>query len=385
MRLDPFTLLLTATALNLLFLGAYAMVASRARVEERPLLWFWTLGLALQCAAYTALSSLAERPSPWVVVLGNALLLGAYLAFLWAVRGYAGERVHRRRDLVLVVLFVAAVVAFNVVWPLHTPRTVLAVLLLLLPVLEAIAVMLLRAPRPVDVAVQVTVVPFASLAALMLARIVVELLAGWQADAPSAPGLLTQLQSFALLFMPLWATLGFTLMVNARLNAALERLAHRDPLTDLPNRRAFDIAADGFKGINDAHGHPVGDLVLRSLSDRLRVAVGDAGLLARMGGEEFSVLLIGSSRAEALALAERLRLAVAAGPVDIDARPVPLTVSIGVGFALPTDPDADAAQRRADRALYAAKAAGRNRVVLADRERPLSRRSGAPRAARTMP
>lgn len=384
MRLDPVTLLLTATAMNLLFIGAYALVASHARGEQRPLLWFWTLGLALQCAAYTALSSMAQWPSPMVGVLGNAFLLGAYLAFLWAVRGYAGQPVHRRRDGVIAVLFVTAAVAFNVVWPMHTPRFVIAAILLLLPVLETLAVMLLRAPRPLDVAVQVTVVPFALLALLMLARIVVELLAGWRVDPPATPGLTTQLQSFALLFMPLWATLGFTLMVNARLNAALERLAHRDPLTDLPNRRAFDVAAtaairsgtdgiallaldaDGFKGINDAHGHPAGDRVLRCLSDRLREAVGEAGLLARMGGEEFNVLVVGATRAEALALAERLRRAVGATPVMIEAGPVVLTVSIGIGFAAPAEPDIDAAQRRADRALYAAKAAGRNRVVVGD-------------------
>lgn len=384
MRLDPFTLLSTATVLNLLFIGAFALVALRARGDERPLLGNWALGLGLQCASFAALGSMAWRPSPWTGVIGNVLLLGAYFGFLWAVRGYAGEQVHRRGDAVVIAVFLLVVVAFSVVWPMHTPRVVVAALLLLVPVIATLALLLLRAPRPMDAAAQVTVVPFMVLAVLMVARIVGELQDGWRVDPPPVLSALTQLQSAAVLLMPLWATLGFALMVNARLNAALERLANRDPLTDLPNRRAFDVAtsaalrdrregiavlaidADHFKRINDAVGHPGGDLALRHISDRLGAALGDRGVLARMGGEEFSVLSVGTDRAEARALAERLRLAVATSPVAIDTATLALSVSIGVGFVLPGDGGIDAAQRRADRALYAAKAAGRDRVAMAD-------------------
>lgn len=384
MRLDPFTLLSTATVLNLLFIGAFVLVASRARGDERPLLGYWALGLGLQCASFATLGSTAWWPSPWLGLIGNALLLGAYFAFLWAVRGYAGDRVHRRVDGVVALVFLLVVMAFTVVWPMHTPRVVVAGLLLLIPVIATLALLLLRAPRPLDAATQVTVVPFMVLAVLMVARIVGELQEGWRVDPPPVLGALTQLQSAALLLMPLWATLGFALMVNARLNAALARLAHRDPLTDLPNRRAFELAtsaalrdrrdgiavfaidADHFKRINDAVGHPGGDLVLRHLSGHLANALGDRGLLARMGGEEFSVLLVGADRPSAMALAERLRAAVAATPVTIDGESLALSVSIGVGFVLPGDTAIDAAQRRADRALYAAKDAGRDRVVAAD-------------------
>ncbi len=164
----------------------------------------------------------------------------------------------------------------------------------------------------------------------------------------------------------------------------LRRDAHTDALTDLPNRRAFDwtlaavaaaaserracalmlVDADHFKRVNDRHGHAGGDEALKFIVARLRHAAPDGSHVCRIGGEEFAVILEGTSYAEALRAAEALRSEVEARPFVHDAIPVPLTVSIGVTMGNgPETAEASELLRAADLALYAAKTRGRNRIV----------------------
>ena len=170
----------------------------------------------------------------------------------------------------------------------------------------------------------------------------------------------------------------------------MQHNAEHDPLTDLPNRALFTrrvqqalsgrratdrgaalrgtavlfIDLDGFKAVNDTHGHAAGDLVLQSFADTVRRNVRDTDVLARWGGEEFVLLLCDTPAADAVALMERLRQAVQAMqvPVAQGGQPITVTVSIGLARHAPADPLAGTLER-ADRALYAAKAGGRNRVV----------------------
>ena len=175
---------------------------------------------------------------------------------------------------------------------------------------------------------------------------------------------------------------------KAELARALEQirqLATHDDLTGLLNRRAMldrmqleqhrslrsgsplliaQLDIDHFKAVNDTHGHAAGDLVLQSFADTVRRNVRDTDVLARWGGEEFVLLLCDTPAADAVALMERLRQAVQAMqvPVPQGGQPITVTVSIGLARHAPADPLAGTLER-ADRALYAAKAGGRNRVV----------------------
>jgi two-component system cell cycle response regulator len=165
-------------------------------------------------------------------------------------------------------------------------------------------------------------------------------------------------------------------------NADLEELAYRDELTELPNRRGtvrqlevllsrsrrhghplalLMIDADRFKRVNDDHGHAVGDAVLRELSARLRERVRREDVVGRWGGEEFVIALPETAPDGAAAVAEALRAGVGATPMVVDGVALDVTVSIGV--AAWTGQELTELVTHADRALYAAKTAGRNRVV----------------------
>jgi len=173
--------------------------------------------------------------------------------------------------------------------------------------------------------------------------------------------------------------------VQERLAEELRVRAQTDALTGLPNRRHFfeeglkAVAAAGrdsvlsallldidhFKSINDSFGHPVGDEVLRELAIRSRGLLRGHDLMARIGGEEFAVLLPYTRPPEAVDIAERLRAAFAGIPVATQGGPVPVTISLGGAMLSTAGESFEGLLRRADVALYEAKRAGRNRVVFA--------------------
>lgn len=120
---------------------------------------------------------------------------------------------------------------------------------------------------------------------------------------------------------------------------------------------------DHFKQINDHHGHPAGDAVLRECAQRLRSSLRAYDAVGRYGGEEFLIVLPGCGRAVAGDVAERARAALTQAPVNYGGTLIPVTASFGVAVADATDGfELENAIRRADEALYRAKARGRNRV-----------------------
>ncbi|HVH43149.1 MAG TPA: GGDEF domain-containing protein [Labilithrix sp.] len=173
------------------------------------------------------------------------------------------------------------------------------------------------------------------------------------------------------------------------LNEQLEqtrREGETDPLTRLANRRVFDgsigralavsfvidrpltlmmVDVDHFKSVNDAHGHPVGDEVLRVVADTLvRTFPRRSDLVARYGGEEFAILFSDSGPEELAVLGERLLDAVRKLRIEVGGKSIAVTVSAGLAVAQPNE-GARELVLRADMALYAAKRAGRNRWVVA--------------------
>jgi diguanylate cyclase (GGDEF)-like protein len=172
-----------------------------------------------------------------------------------------------------------------------------------------------------------------------------------------------------------------------KLNEHLDRLARIDPLTDAANRRHFHacleaelaragrygrecslviIDIDHFKQINDRHGHAGGDDALRHFVQITREQLRTQDELGRLGGEEFAVLLPETGLESAIAVTERIRRAVEATPARFGDVRIPMTASFGVARWQSFAESADALLQRADKALYAAKSGGRNRVASAE-------------------
>jgi diguanylate cyclase (GGDEF)-like protein len=168
-------------------------------------------------------------------------------------------------------------------------------------------------------------------------------------------------------------------------NEALQRLIVTDPLTGLLNRRALrnlmrrefersrrhrhDLAVimfdlDHFKRVNDRFGHLAGDAVLSHVAGVATRSVRATDALARYGGEEFVIVAPETDPMEAQMLAERVREAIASSSVVFEGQQLAVTASFGVAFLCARDGDQDALIGRADAALYAAKGAGRNCVVV---------------------
>jgi diguanylate cyclase (GGDEF)-like protein len=171
--------------------------------------------------------------------------------------------------------------------------------------------------------------------------------------------------------------------IESAYHEEIHRLVTTDGLTGLPNRRAFEealqrefsrasrykrplsllmIDVDFFKRVNDTLGHLAGDAALRQVGALLRGNLRRDDLAARLGGEEFAVLLPEIDRAGAVVAAEKLRRLVEARPVVFEERRWPLTISLGIACRGVTDTEAIEIVRRADDMLYAAKREGRNRV-----------------------
>lgn len=170
-----------------------------------------------------------------------------------------------------------------------------------------------------------------------------------------------------------------------RKNQSMEDLAFRDSLTGLHNRRFFDktlmqewqrwlrykrpfclimVDIDHFKKVNDTHGHQKGDSVLRSVSAILEENTRSSDMVCRYGGEEIVIILPETALERAAGTAEKLRTLVSRQIPEIEE--IPLTISLGVSQSQSLYTDAHQVLEAADQALYRAKSAGRNRVLLAE-------------------
>ena len=175
-------------------------------------------------------------------------------------------------------------------------------------------------------------------------------------------------------------------------NQRLEVMSLTDPVTGIANRRAFDETLDRafalavrhdrplsvviadidhFKAVNDTWGHPAGDAALRDIAARISSVLRKSDSLARLGGEEFAVVLPETALGEAVQVAEKIRTAVAAEPFHSTPRPLRLTMSVGVASVPHSKFErGDELLGWADRALYRAKNRGRNRTEAERRAEP---------------
>ncbi|MGZ3181461.1 MAG: GGDEF domain-containing protein [Telluria sp.] len=373
--------LLAALALGNLVMGT-AVFFHRADRASPPALGLWARAKQCQAGAWLLLCFNGTGVLPALAtVLGGYVLLFAGLALeagaLWETGGHA---LWRRRMLPVLALAAAVFAACYFVDEAGL-RTLLGGFILAGFYLSFAAAFasgwrtgsLLRRFLAVATALLALVVALRGVLAALMPE-------GWGWISN------TQLQmasAAAFYVLMLLAGFGLLLLQRERHEEELARMAVVDTLLDVPNRRGFFNAlgpwmslarrpglptallvfdVDQFKRINDAYGHPAGDIALRAVVDVCRRQLRDSDQLGRLVGVEFAVLLPRTQLADALLVAERMRAAVEATPIKTGRALVNLTLSVGV-TTIRADDSTVSLFKRVDEALQTAKLAGRNRVV----------------------
>ncbi|WP_375576774.1 GGDEF domain-containing protein [Paracidovorax oryzae] len=385
------TMLVMTVVGSLVMAAGLLLVAARRRREG---LGLWAAALLMQSLAYVLLALRGRIPDVLSVVVANGLLAGVFASLLAAVYQFLRRPVPWLHTVPPVLLTIALFVAFL---GDYTARLVLAGLIY--PAQLGLVLWTLgRHPSEGYGARMVAAGIW-----LQAVVLVVRALAAITGHMP-ASGLLAanfwQHATFLATFVTVQASsFGFIFMARDRADAANERMAARDPLTDVPNRRATIAALDRsvaqavrsgeplsvmmldidhFKRINDGLGHLAGDQVLCGVVDVLGERLRSQDLIGRYGGEEFLVLLPRTPLAGALVLAGELRAAVEQAHFEFVGRTVPVTLSIGVaGGVLEPGDRWDGLVAAADEAMYRAKRAGRNQVAAAGAPRPAAGGPGA--------
>ncbi|MFZ5637274.1 MAG: GGDEF domain-containing protein [Pseudomonadota bacterium] len=394
--MDPRTALLVASLMSLLNGGVLGLMHRSLIFEVRRSAVDWRIGTLLFAGAGMLMvaheATLDPVPAtPFGTLMAGALLPLAYLmvfvgaCLYWrSIRRFCGES-----DLFWIFLPAVfgggTIFVFTALSPSPELRGLVSSLLVALVLLASARTLQTSTRADVVISRRVFTVLLYAIGGTLLLRtayfvalLVEPGIAGHLAWAYPATVLV-------MLVLPVIGTTCFLLMTSERGRQALQRAAHTDDLTALPNRRSIlreaearfaslrarshglaiaVIDVDFFKQINDRHGHAFGDAALRHVADVLAAHCASPHLLGRQGGEEFVALLSATGEDEALALCETLRRAVAATPYAGEGIDLSITASIGVSLAVDGDREYDDVLRRADAALYAAKARGRNRVEI---------------------
>lgn len=376
-----FVLLATQLAL---FAGGWWLFAVLSNDDHRAA-WHWGL-FNLLLGGGMLLAGMRDETRGWWAYVGASLcVVGCFMAGWRGITAFMGDRQRTRWQLAIMSSVVALL--------LWAGPSVAGAPLRLVATYAGSALIIALAIRQIRLKVRaefkgrllVTLRWTTLLAVLMLGAMGVrQLVSGSGSLELHSPtglnlGLIFSLLVQATLFN--FACLGLQIVRYVR---QLRVLTQRDPLTGLLNRRAFDeetqrewkrrrrlatplaVAAfdlDHFKQVNDVHGHATGDRVLVHTAQVLRSGARELDIVARLGGEEFVVVMPATTPAQALAVADRLRQRLESEPVRAESGDtLHVTSSIGLAHAQPDDTDVYAVLKRADEALYEAKHAGRNRV-----------------------
>jgi diguanylate cyclase (GGDEF)-like protein len=376
----PTAMQLTATMTLVIGIGLAFAATGYPRELQYPIR-LWVRGLLIQPFPYILFALRGQIPDGLSIIAANGLLVVAFAHQMHALRVFNRQSDQRLWLVALLAVTLIGEMLLTYVWPSSQDRVVLMSLVIIALAgfgVSAIYQKQNRVSRPEHLVAAILLGGIG----IMLVRVFSQSDAGMLELTSSSP-LQGVVFTYSLL-MPVIATSAFMLMCGERLNANLSRLATLDPLTGVYNRRtmaelankaiaaakrydrplsllALDI--DHFKRINDEFGHEAGDLALCATVELVRGALRGSDIVARLGGEEFIVILPDTDERDARALAERVRQRVADSGFTIGGWPAPLRVSIGAGALGPMANDLESLLREIDRALYTAKRAGRNRVV----------------------
>lgn len=376
-------LILALLVLHLL-LGGLCVAISRGEHKSPALRW-WGLGLLVYAGALlVTMTAALVIPRPIALASGNTMAAFSSALCAMGVLHYTPSRLHRAAvglglGATAAVLVFVNLAGWNTLLVNMGAPTVIASVLFLYSA-WAIAT---RGPRDARAASQFLGGILVLAVATWLARIVAMVAVIGGSDAQERVDLVVSLFAIGQMVNGVAATLALVWIDVRLMQAELSRVANTDALTGLPNRREVRrrfqeeasrasrhgqrfavvlLDVDHFKRVNDEHGHATGDKVLQGIANVLNASKRNEDVLGRIGGEEFLVLLAQQTREGAVEAAERLRMALNTG--DLEAGPEGLRMTVSGGVALYPDDGShwDPLFAAADRRLYAAKRAGRDRI-----------------------
>lgn len=377
--IDLRTVIFMATLLGGL-MGVVLVFLARSSPQPVPGLKQWIHGTWLVFASAMLFALRDHLPALVSITVANAMLIAAMLVYLHGSNIYFKANMRWRLWLLLVGVCMVGVAWFAHVDPSFKWRMVFA----LPPMGLAMGVhtaLFLRQPGR-SLGRSFLALAMGAMTLVFAWRWVHAVVFSQDDGHLYAPNGVQSIYMSSYTILLLLITVGFVLVASERMREAFEYQATHDPLTGAYNRRAvleqlgqelarsqryqanfslLMLDLDHFKAVNDRHGHQVGDEVLKQFVQRIDKILRPNDVLGRLGGEEFLVLLPETSATAALATADRILLAVAQ---ESDTLPV-CTASIGLTAWLPQDTQVDELVARADRAMYAAKGHGRNRVEVA--------------------
>jgi diguanylate cyclase (GGDEF)-like protein len=380
MELHIPTLALVAVFVTVI-LGALLLFAWRRDQSTDALAW-WGAGYLVGGLAFALLSARGEIANVFSIEIANGLLLLGYSLLLAGTRAFSGRETPVTVFLVAPLIWLTAMQVPAIANDIDLRVIIVSSLQFGLIALMAYEFWRERA-EPL-LSRWPTIILLATHAVILIGRMIVVMVTPIMSHED-----LFRSPVFAVMaFGTVLYTIAFAFLLLSMTKERTE-MRHRiaaliDPLTGLPNRRAFMIDAeatiagrvsrsapiavlladlDRFKAINDVYGHAIGDRVLTVFAASLHRCLGANDLAGRIGGEEFAILLPQKDEAGALALAERIRVVFADAAAEIGGHAVAATVSIGVAASRIGGHDLDGLLGRADGALYQAKEAGRNRVA----------------------
>jgi diguanylate cyclase (GGDEF)-like protein len=381
MALDPLTLLVLSIALAA---AAALYLTVEWRSVREPSLLFWSAGFA----TITLGSTLALLRSSGLLLIGiwlaNGLLVMAHWLFLLGVARFTQTRLSRAWYLIFIAWLAMLLLPTEQPWS----KVMLVVNSLLVALTTLRASFLLR-PHGRSLSVGAVQLRYVLLAhgVFYVAKAIPALVPGTLIDLAAFRGQIIQISLVEGAMAIMLIALSMTGTERYRREKRIERLAARDPLTALYNRRALEVRAphlldqaspgrpgalllidiDNFKLVNDLHGHIAGDRLLVALSEMIRSVLPEGALAARLGGDEFVLLLSNTSRERILELGATLRAQFHETASRTFATPQAVTLSIGANLFDQPPASLAALIEQGDTALYESKRGGRDRIRLVDR------------------
>jgi len=380
MALDPPTMLTISTALAA---AAALYLAIEWRSIREPSLLFWSAGFA----TITLGSTLALLRGAGLLLVGiwfaNGLLVVAHWCFLLGVARFTQTRLSRAWYLIFVAWVALLLLPDEPSWS----KVMLLANSLLVALVTLRASFLLR-PHGKSLSVGAVQLRYVLLVhgLFYLAKSITAIVPGTPIDLAAFRGEIIQISLVEGAMAIMLIALSMTGTERYRREKRIARLAARDPLTALYNRRALEVRAarlldnvstarpgalllidiDNFKQVNDLYGHLAGDRLLVTLSEMIRSILPEGALAARLGGDEFVILLRNASNAQIVGLGNALREQFHRAAAQTFATPAAVTLSIGANLFDHPPASLAALIEQGDAALYQSKRGGRDSIRLVD-------------------